>query len=310
MAQSRAARRPAARPRTLRAARACCRPRPRAFAWLDRSLLAVCVLSGCFFFFLAKKNHTPHPACTHTYTHFATLKYDTMLPRIKWALYASTVLMSHMSCAVFDRWRFWGSIAQPSGVVIHIFNVPLTDPETDHGRCEGAHAPATQHPQHGNRGTAAPAGATAGDATGTAAGAAAAPAPAPATPPAPQILLQWGSPPRKEDIQSNTETSPMKEVLEGWVTTAPRWRGATPKTGQGTAAAATPAPTTAAEEGTGGRGQEREVWRRLTVAPHLEPPTPAARSEIPFTSRRLSAASPSNLVVVTLLVRFLRNVGK
>jgi hypothetical protein len=33
---------------------------------------------------------------------------------------------------------------------------------------------------------------------------------------------------------------------------------------------------TAAEEGTGGRGQEREVRRRLTVAPHLEPPTPAA----------------------------------
>jgi hypothetical protein len=125
MAQSRAARRPAARPRTLRAARACCRPRPRAFAWLDRSLLAVCVLSGCFFFFLAKKNHTPHPACTHTYTHFATLKYDTMLPRIKWALYASTVLMSHMSCAVFVTWRFWGSNAQTSGVVVHIFHVPL-----------------------------------------------------------------------------------------------------------------------------------------------------------------------------------------
>jgi hypothetical protein len=104
----------------------------------------------------------------------------------------------------------------------------VTDPDTDHGRCEGAHAPATQHPQHGNRGTAAPAGATAGDAAGTAAGAAAAPAPAPAPPPAPQILLQWGSPPRKEDIQINTEPSPLKEVLEGWVTTAPWWRGATP----------------------------------------------------------------------------------
>eukprot|EP01047_Picozoa_sp_COSAG01_P076850 COSAG01_NODE_13638_length_1555_cov_1.052885_1_plen_69_part_10 len=37
-------------------------------------------------------------------------------------------------------------------------------------------------------------------------------------------ILQWGPPKRKEDIQINTEPSPLKEVLEGWVTTAPRWR--------------------------------------------------------------------------------------
>eukprot|EP01047_Picozoa_sp_COSAG01_P004461 COSAG01_NODE_147_length_24095_cov_25.855428_4_plen_193_part_00 len=113
---------------------------------------------------------------------------------------------------------------------LHIYHEQrVTDPDTDHGRCEGAHAPAAQHPQHGTCSTAAPAGATVGDAAGTAAGAAAAPAPAPAPPPpAPQVLLQWGSPPRKEGIRINTEPSPLKEVLEGWVTTAPWWRGATP----------------------------------------------------------------------------------
>jgi hypothetical protein len=30
-----------------------------------------------------------------------------------------------MSCAVFVTWRFWGSNAQTSGVVVHIFHVPL-----------------------------------------------------------------------------------------------------------------------------------------------------------------------------------------
>eukprot|EP01045_Picozoa_sp_COSAG04_P044790 COSAG04_NODE_15376_length_534_cov_0.577011_1_plen_118_part_10 len=28
-----------------------------------------------------------------------------------------------------------------------------------------------------------------------------------------------------QDIQINTEPSPLKEVLEGWVTAAPQWRG-------------------------------------------------------------------------------------
>eukprot|EP01049_Picozoa_sp_SAG25_P006752 SAG25_NODE_523_length_7209_cov_880.305204_1_plen_112_part_10 len=35
-----------------------------------------------------------------------------------------------------------------------------------------------------------------------------------------------------QDIQINTEPSPLKEVLEGWVTAAPQWRGATPTTGR------------------------------------------------------------------------------